>query len=137
MKLITSDTDYAVRVLYCMAQSDDKLVSAREMQKKLKMPWPFIRKIRQILQKEGILTSYKGKKGGFVLAVSSGKIYLIDLIEIFQGRFNLIECFSKKKICPDVSTCLLMQKIQSIERRVLNKLKSITIACLLNRFSNW
>lgn len=131
MKLLTRDTDYAVRALRYLAQNDDKLVSARELQKKLKTPWPFIRKIMQTLQKKRILTSCKGKNGGFRMAVPAGKIFLVDLIEIFQGRFSLSECLFKKKICPDRDNCLLRQKIESIEHRILGELKAITIDSLL------
>ena len=133
MKLITRNTDYAVRVLCYITKNKDKnkVISARDMVRELNMPRPFLRKILQILQKRGILNSFKGQGGGFSLAVLPKDIYLVDLIEIFQGPIKLNECILKKNICPDRSSCTLKFKIDKIEKNVLSDLKSITIESLL------
>ncbi len=133
MKLITRDTDYALRALCFIARHKDKIVSAAELVEQLKIPRPFLRKILQILNKKRILKSYKGKGGGFLLALPAHKIFLVDLIEIFQGALRLNECFFKKMACPNTKTCALRKKINSIERYVTHELKSITLASLLRK----
>ncbi|NQT95587.1 MAG: Rrf2 family transcriptional regulator [Candidatus Omnitrophica bacterium] len=131
MKLITRDTDYAVRAISFIAESKKDLVSADELVKKTRIPRPFLRKILQVLNKKKILKSHKGKGGGFSLAVSPRRIYLFELIKIFQGPFNLNKCTFKKQICPDMKTCPLRKKVTQIEKHVLSELKGITIASLL------
>ncbi|TBR16930.1 Rrf2 family transcriptional regulator [bacterium] len=131
MKIITRDTDYAVRALIYMAQTKKKIISTGELIEKLKIPKPFLRKILQTLNKKGVLISYKGPDGGFSLAKPYGKIYLIDLIEIFQGPFMINECVFKKKICPNRSTCSLKSKLDYIEAKVVKELKPVTIKSLL------
>ena len=132
MKLITRDTDYALRALCFIARHRKEIVSVRELVKKLKIPKPFLRKILQILNKKRILKSYKGKGGGFLLGVPASKIFLVDLIEIFQGPLRLNECFFKKMACPNTKTCGLKKKIDNIERYVIRELNSITLTSLLN-----
>ena len=134
MKLITKNTDYAIRALCTMAESnnDKKIFSVSELVKVLKIPRPFLRKILQILHKEKILNSYKGQGGGFSLAIAPDKIFVVKLIEIFQGPLKLNNCAFIKNICPDVNSCRLRRKIDSIERHVLSELKSTTITSLLN-----
>ncbi len=136
MKLITRDTDYAVRALCFIAKRKKDIVSVTELVKKLRIPRPFLRKILQILNTRGLLESYKGQGGGFKLARSAKKIFLVDLIEIFQGPFKLNECFFKRTICPHRRDCSLKEKIDSIERHVVSELKSITIASLLKGRNN-
>jgi len=133
MKLITRDTDYAVRALCFITKTKDKIVSVSDLVKDLKIPRPFLRKILQILNRKGILISYKGIGGGFLLAASPNKINLVDLIEIFQGPLRLNECLFKKNICPDKKICTLRQKINGIEKYVISELQSITIATLVRR----
>lgn len=135
MKLITRDTDYAVRALCYSALCADrnKKISAGEIVRELKIPRPFLRKILQQLNKKGILRSYKGKGGGFELALPPEKLYLTELIKIFQGPLKLNECFFKNKVCPDISTCCLSEKIGEIENYVIKELKGITIALLLKK----
>ncbi|MFZ5800974.1 MAG: RrF2 family transcriptional regulator [Candidatus Omnitrophota bacterium] len=128
---MTRNTDYAVRALRFIARNKDRIISVTELVKELKMPRPFLRKILQILNKKGILESYKGQGGGFILAIPAHKIFLVDLIEILQGPLKLNECIFKKKLCPDRDICGLRKAIDGIEKKVIRELKSITVASLL------
>ncbi|MDD4980193.1 MAG: Rrf2 family transcriptional regulator [Candidatus Omnitrophica bacterium] len=133
MKLITRDTDYALRALCFIAKNKKHRVSVGELVGRLKIPRPFLRKILQVLNKKRILKSHKGCGGGFLLAQPVDKIFLAGLIEIFQGSLRLNECFFKKMACPNAKTCALRKKINSIEKYVIRELKSITLASLLRK----
>jgi len=130
VKLITRDTDYALRAI-CFLAKDKRRLPVVELTKALKIPQPFLRKSLQRLNKKGILKSYKGLGGGFLLAMPADKIILTDLIGIFQGPFSLNECFLKKKPCPKRNICALKKKIDRIEKYVASELSSISIADLL------
>ncbi|MDP8292951.1 MAG: Rrf2 family transcriptional regulator [Candidatus Orphnella occulta] len=132
MKLITRDTDYAVRAIAFIAESEKEMVPTDELVKRLKMPRPFLRKILQILNKGGVLKSYKGKGGGFSLTSSPKKLFLLDIMKAFQGDIRLNECIFKKRICPNIKACPLRKKITRIEDNVLKELKNITIASLIH-----
>jgi len=131
MKLITRDTDYALRAICFIAKSKNQRVSASEIEKKLKIPKPFLRKILQVLNKKNILISHKGIGGGFVLADSARKTTLTDLIKIFQGPVHLNECLLRKRKCPNTETCPLRKKVNDIEKYVVKELSSITLASLI------
>lgn len=131
MKLITRNVDYAVRALCFIANHKQEKVSVTELVRDLKIPQPFLRKILQILNKNGLLKSYKGIGGGFKLALPPNRIFLVEVMEIFQGDVRLNECFFKKKICPNTKTCKLKKKIDVIERYVISELKDFTLASLL------
>ena len=141
MKLITREIDYAVKALVYIAgkkkmANNDGLemeyhVSITELVEKLDVPRPFMRKILQKLGNKGILKSNRGNRGGFKLVLKPEEIYLLDLIELFQGRFSMNECLFKKDICPDRSGCFLKKKIDSIEEYVENELKKINLMTLM------
>lgn len=133
MKLITRDIGYAVTVLCVIAEQKRRRISVSELAKKLNIPKHFLRKIMQVLNKKGVLRSYKGRGGGFVLAQAPRKILLINLIEIFQGPVKLSECIFKKTICPNIQRCKLKKKIDVIGKYVISKLKNITLASLLEK----
>ena len=136
MKLITRDTDYAVRALCFFAATKEKRVPVPTLVNKLRIPRPFLRRILQLLNKKGILKSYKGLGGGFELSVNPSRILLVDLIRAFQGPLRLNECIFKKNICPNKNICALREKISAIENRVISELGSITIASLLVKKTN-
>ncbi|MCL5674585.1 MAG: Rrf2 family transcriptional regulator [Candidatus Omnitrophica bacterium] len=129
-KLITRNTDYAVRALCFMAINGKEIISVDKLVKELKIPRPFLRKIMQALNKKGILQSYKGQGGGFTLSVPAEKIFLTDLITTFQGPLKLNECIFKKNICHNVNNCSLKNKIDTLEKYIISQLKSISVASL-------
>lgn len=130
MKLITRDTDYAVRAL-CYIAKHKQLVSVKELVDKLKIPRSFLRKILQKLNKNGLLKSYKGKGGGFALNGRIDKILLTDLIDIFQGPIRINNHLFKRNSCPHIKGCRLKKKLDFIETVLVSELKNITIASLL------
>jgi len=133
VKLITRNTDYAVRALCYIAEQKQEVISGDQLVKSLEMPRPFLRKILQTLNKEGLLNSSKGKGGGFALAVSPGEITLTDVMKIFQGSIRLNEHKFKKSDCPYISDCILKKKIDEIEKEVIAKLKAITIESIIKK----
>jgi Rrf2 family protein len=131
MKLMNRDTDYAVRALCYIAQKKDNVISASELVQELGIPRPFLRKLLQTLQKEGLLDSYKGKGGGFVLVATPRDISLLDLVEVFQGPIRVNEHTFKKHRCSHLRACRLKKKIDAIEEHLAEELKSINIAQLI------
>lgn len=130
MKLITKNTDYAVRALCFLAKQDGRIVPVSDLVGELRAPRPFLRKILQILNRKGMLKSCKGQGGGFRLALAPDKIFLGDLIKILQGPIQFNDCFFKKMFCADLRVCLLRKKINEIEKYVISELESISIASL-------
>ena len=133
MKLITRDTDYAIRAVCFLAKSKKTRVSADELVKELKIPRPFLRKILQVLSKKKLLKSYRGQGGGFTLTIAPSKISLVDLVETFQGRLKLNECTFKRLVCPDIKICKVKKKIDNIQKYVISELRSVTIASLVKQ----
>ena len=135
LKLINRDTDYAVKALIFIAKKSPDLTSASELTERLGIPRPFLRKILQLLNKKGILSSSKGRGGGFHLALSPEQIALTNLIRIFQGPVKLNDCIFRRNVCPDIKTCALKKKIDALEDHFISELQSITIASLLENSS--
>jgi len=131
MKLFTKNTDYAVRTLGCIAAAKENMVTVTDIAKKLNMPRSFLRKILQVLSSNGLLRSFKGAGGGFALAVEPEEITILNVTEIFQGQFRLMEHVFRGKTCPEIKTCLFKKKIDKMEEELIVKLKSITITDLL------
>jgi len=130
MKLITRNTDYALRAI-CYISKNKDIVTVDELVKRLNVPRSFMRKILQQLNKKRILSSYKGQGGGFKLNILPEKIQIIEIMRIFQGQVGLDGCFLKKNVCPNKGKCVLRRKLRSIEENVFKQLQEITIASLV------
>ena len=132
MNLLTRDTDYAIRALCFIAKNRKRTISVTELVFELKIPKPFLRKILQELNKEGVLISYKGKGGGFVLAGPPEKILVVDLIKIFQGPIKLQEHIFKKGCCPNIKKCILKKKLDTLEKHLISEMNRINLAALIS-----
>ncbi|HRZ87076.1 MAG TPA: Rrf2 family transcriptional regulator [bacterium] len=132
MKLLTKNTDYAVRALVKIAQRAGEPVPASLIAKEERIPYAYLRRLLNDLRDRKVLRSTEGKGGGFVLGRKPEEIFLTDVMEVFQGEVNLTECMFRQKICHNRSTCVLRHKIREIEKKVLGDLEGISIGTLLN-----
>jgi Rrf2 family protein len=82
----TTKTEYAVVCLVSLARnSSGTSLSIRDMVKTEKVPMSFLEKIFQKMRKAGIVTSQKGKRGGYALSRKPSKITLKEIIETVEG----------------------------------------------------
>jgi len=133
MRLITRDTDYAIMALCCMATQKKGFLRVKELESRLGIPRPFLRKILQRLSKKCLVKSFKGKAGGFLLNKPLDKIYVLEVMKIFQGPLEINKCLFKNKTCPRVKTCLLKKKIERIEDFVRLELGRLRLSSLLKK----
>jgi len=131
MKLVTKNIHYAIKSLLYFAKDNARVISVNELVKKLNMRRAFLRRILQVLSRHKILKSLKGKNGGFILNVNTGKLRIIDIVNIFRKETDIIDCLLDKDICLYPERCLLMREIKRIERQLNDKLRQLTIDKLL------
>ena len=133
MKLITKNSDYAVRALMMLGQHQDLFISARRIADAQAIPYSYLRKILQRLIKDGLVESREGGRGGFRLKASPHHIRLTDIIQAFQGRIQLSECMFRKKVCPNRKVCALRSHILDIEKTVTEKFSRLTVGQLIKK----
>ncbi len=132
MKLLTKNTDYAVRALLHLSRNGHGFISSREISREERIPLPYLRRILQKLREEDLITAREGAGGGVKMNREPGDIRLNHLIEIFQGRMTLLDCVFRGEICFNVKTCPLRRRIKKIENTVTEELEGVTIASLLD-----
>jgi Rrf2 family transcriptional regulator, cysteine metabolism repressor len=132
MKLLTKQTDYAARALIFLAQHRDEFVSSNAMARKNKIPLHFLRQVLQTLIKKGIITSQEGVDGGVKISAKPQNIYLSDLIGMFQGKIQLSKCMFRNRVCPNRNHCVLRKRVKTIEKKIVDEFKGISIQTLLN-----
>jgi Rrf2 family protein len=133
VKVLTKDTDYAIRALMVLAQNRDRYVSSRKISETQEIPYQFLRRIVQKLAKEGLVEAKEGKGGGVKLAAHPSKIRVVEVIRIFQGDIELSACMFKGNICANRQICVLRSEIKRIESLVTREFEKLTIQKLVAR----
>ena len=132
MKLLTKNTDYAIRALLHIARNGRGYISSREISSDEEIPLPYLRRILNKLREEEIIITREGVGGGAKINRDPAEIRVSNLIRIFQGDITLLDCVFRKNICPNVKTCPLRKRIKTIENVVVNELEVLTIKDLLD-----
>lgn len=73
----------------------------------LDIPQPYLSKIMQQLSKSKIISSTKGRGGGFYLSESNLKRPLMDLIECMEGENVFSNCILGLSECSEANPCIL------------------------------
>lgn len=69
------------------------------------LPRHFVAKIFQELVRKGLLTSAKGRGGGFALVRKPSKISIYDIVKVVDGIDQLDECVVGMARCDDKQPC--------------------------------
>ena len=132
---ITLESDYALRILTALAHHEEK-VDAQTVADETLVTLRFTLKILHKLVVGGFVTSYKGAKGGYMLAVSPDKITLKAVIELIDGPIAISRCLDSGEACalnPDKTACLYHHIFDTISLDVARKLQGITISDVINK----
>lgn len=94
-----------------------------EISKEMNIPKSFLAKILQRLGKVSLVKSYRGVKGGFILARAPKEISLLEVIEAVQGPVAMNICAIDEALCERSSSCTIHPVWVEIRKQVEQILK--------------
>lgn len=125
---ITQETDYAVRIVYCLANAAGRK-DARTISEEMGVTLRFSLKILHKLVQSGMVKSYKGSKGGYELARPADQINLKQVIEAIEGTYSLVKCIQPGYVCewkkPGV-VCSFRREFSRISQKTNEELEKVT-----------
>ncbi len=134
MLRITKQTDYGIVLMTHLAQSTERLHSAPDLAEVLRIPLPMVSKILKILTRDGLLTSHRGVRGGYCLALPPHEIRVDRIIGSLEGPIAMTECVEDHHDCARESFCAVRGNWQVINRAILGALREITLAEMVRPF---
>ncbi|WOC31194.1 MULTISPECIES: RrF2 family transcriptional regulator [Caproicibacterium] len=127
--VITLETDYAVRIVELLTRAEGK-TDARTIAEKTLVTQRFTLKILHKLVNAGLVTSFKGAHGGYMLARPPEKITLLQVIEAVEGPYMFSRCQQETYNCNHSCTtsCRFHEIYDEVTVMVRDKLRSYTFA---------
>ena len=128
--MFSKSCEYAIRaVLYLAIHSSfvDKL-SIKAVAKKLEIPSHFLGKLLQPLVHNGVISSMKGKNGGFYVSEDQQQKTLMDIVVMFDGRKPFNRCTLGLTTCSDEKPCPIHTEIKPYKSHLENIITTKTIA---------
>ena len=129
--LVTRETDYAVRCVLYLAQTDDQVANVSIVSRMMHIPKTFLAKIFQKLTKAGMLESIRGMNGGFRLVKKPSAISLLDIMKAIQGPVGINVCAVNSKKCRRSTICSVHPVWVELRKEVDQRLQEQTIDKLI------
>ena len=131
--LLTKASEYALLSLIYISQTKSPQ-DVDSLSLKLDIPKSFLAKILQTLAKDGLLRSFKGAKGGFVLVKEPYEYTIKEIVNSAEKKdINIFECSGG--VCPNSKeeNCTLMPVLVNLQNKVNDFLNSISLEDLLKK----
>ena len=132
MKLSTRSR-YGARILVDLARHKDQgPVQIGEISKRQDISVKYLEQLIRPLKQANLVTSVRGPKGGHLLAENPENISLGQVVRLFEGQTDLVECVSFPDKCPMSDDCQVRLAWQDATEVMYEKLDATTISDLMN-----
>jgi Rrf2 family protein len=107
---------YALRALVELARAEGQQLTASDLATRADAPRKFLEAILLSLSRAGIVTSRRGKFGGYILSRPPQQVTFAQIIRVIDGPLALAPCVSRTAFrkcddCPDLATCSLREAL--------------------------
>jgi Rrf2 family iron-sulfur cluster assembly transcriptional regulator len=129
--IFSNTTEYAIRGLSELAgRSSGESILLDQLVAGTNLPRDFLAKIFQKLVRAKLLTSAKGRGGGFALARPAHQITLLNIVEAIEGPQPLDGCVVGLERCNDDMPCPQHDLYKPIRQRIKDYMTTTTLADL-------
>lgn len=128
MMELTRKGDYAIRgIIYLASQPPDRISLLSDIAAAVDVPQTFLAKIFQQFSKSGIVKSYRGTGGGFLLARPPEQISLLAVVEAVEGPIMPNRCVMAPGECERDSFCTVHPVWKQVQSQVRHLLAGISL----------
>ena len=127
--MLSQTAEYALRAALYLAERDGSgPVPVGEMAQALGIPQNYLSKTLHVLARGGVLTSLRGKGGGFQLARAPQRIPLLDVVAPFDRLEERQQCLLQRRECTDGAACAAHWRWKAVASQVATFFRTTTIA---------
>ncbi len=132
MKLSTRSR-YGTRILVDLARHYDQgPIQISEISKRQEVSVKYLEQLIRPLKNAELVVSVRGPKGGHTLAVKPEEISLGQVVRLFEGQSDLVECISDPDKCSMSDECRVRLAWEEATHALYSRLDAISIADLVD-----
>lgn len=129
---VKNEIEYVIRILlYLTKYGQDRIVPSNEISDAEHIPHLFSLRILKKLEKAGLVTIYKGARGGYELTRPSSEITLRDAMEAIEPVICIKDCVNDPESC-DLrhGNCAVNRVFGEIQNEFIQRLESVDFETL-------
>jgi Rrf2 family protein len=132
--VLSRSSEYAIRALALLStQGEGNSLHSKEIASELGLPPDFLTKILRRLTLTDIVSSQRGRTGGFRLERKPTEVSLLEIVTPFEGTLTGVECLVGQAYCSDRHACPLHHDWVAIRQRFWDLLERTALADIAER----
>ncbi|NLY03381.1 MAG: Rrf2 family transcriptional regulator [Campylobacter sp.] len=131
--LFTKASEYALLSLIFISKKDEPQ-DVECISNELEISRSFLAKILQNMARDGILNSFKGANGGFMLSRSPENITMLEVVESAERHeMSVFECSKSRDLCKKGEECKIWNIFNDIQMHVDEYLGGIKLSEVMSK----
>jgi Rrf2 family protein len=133
--MLSKSSEYAIRALVFIQLQNCKKrrPGVAEISKEIDAPAAFTAKILHLLTKHQLLSSMKGRGGGFFFTEDQSDLSLYEVIIVMEGKSLFTRCGFGLKNCSELNPCPLHEPYTEIREGIVKLVKDETTGSLAQK----
>ncbi len=133
MKISTKGR-YGIRLMLSLALHYDKgTLPLKSIAKEQDISEKYLEQIINPLTKSGLVKSYRGAQGGYILTRAPEDITIGEVLRILEGSLSPVDCVDHI-ICPNADTCVSLSIWKKMKDALDEVVDGISLADLANDY---
>jgi Rrf2 family protein len=112
---------------------DGEPVTLKKINVSENIPNKYLTHIALVLKSAGIIQSFTGPRGGYIITRPPDAINYLDVFEAFQGKLSISSCINYPQTCLKSSSCNSRVILEEISNKLSETLKSYSIQDLIDK----
>jgi len=129
--MLSQTAEYALRAALWLAEHEEGPVRVGDLAHALRIPQNYLSKTMHQLARAGVLSSVRGKNGGFRLARDPKAIRLAQIVEPFEPLTERRNCILGRAVCSDAAPCQAHDRWKEVSRITAAFFSQTTLADLM------
>ncbi len=137
--MLSSKAKYGLKAMVYLARHEGVgPVLIADIAEAERIPKKFLDAILLEMKNDGLLSSKKGKGGGYTLAKPAARIMVGDIVRLLDGPLAPVPCVSRTAYrrcedCVDETACAIRAVMQDVRDAIAAILDNTTLADMINR----
>ncbi len=134
--MISQKAKYAFKALIHLAARRGETVQIDEIAQATEVPRKFLEHILLDLKGQGLITSRRGRLGGYAMLKAPGDITVGDVLRLIDGPIAPLACISARAYrrcddCPDEAACGVRHLFSGVYSSILEAVDATTLEAAL------
>ncbi len=132
---LSTRSRYGVRLMLALGISEKKGPTLlKDIARSEDISEKYLSQIIMPLKAKGLVNTFRGAHGGYILSKPASQIRLREIIEPLEGDLGLVDCVKNPDICNRVTDCVTRDIWNEMSSIMVQYLDTLTLEDLIQKY---